>query len=117
MANQLCHFELMTTDPEKAQTFYGSVFDWQFDTESMPGYTLVDTGGEPTGAIFPKPEAAPGPCVNVYFQVADMDATLVKVKEHGGIVLVEKTAIPGVGFFAMLKDPEGLVLGIMQPEG
>ena len=115
MPNPLCHFELMPTDPAKCKAFYGAVFDWQFDDASMPGYTLISTGAEPTGGILPKPDDAPGPCLNVYFNVTDLDATLATVTELGGGVLVPKTQIPGVGHFAMFTDPEGLVIGIIQP--
>lgn len=115
MPNPLCHFELMTNDPAKCQAFYGSVFDWQFDDASMPGYTLVNTGSEPTGGVFPKPDSAPGPCINVYFQVPDIDASLAKITDNGGTVLIPKTAIPNVGHFAMFADPEGVAVGLMQP--
>jgi hypothetical protein len=107
----------MTGDPEKCKAFYGAIFDWRFDDESMPGYTLVNTGAEPTGALFPKPEAAPGVCVNIYFQVKDIETTLEKVTAGGGSVLVSKTDIPNVGHFAMFADPEGIPIGIMQPAG
>lgn len=115
MPNPLCHFELMTVNPDRAMSFYGKVFDWTFDRESIPGYTLVNTGQEPTGAIFAKPDEAPSVCANIYFQVDDLDATLAKAIEHGGKTLVPKTPIPNVGFFAMFADPEGLAIGIMQP--
>lgn len=117
MPNPLCHFELMSSDPEKCKAFYGAVFDWQFDDQSMPGYTLVNAGTEPTGAVFQKPDAAPGPCINVYFQVSDIEEVLTKVTEQRGKILVPKTEIPNVGHFAMFTDPEGVVIGIMQPAG
>ena len=115
MPNQLCHFELMTDDPKKCQAFYGAVFDWEFDESSMPGYTLISTGTEPTGGVFPRPPEAPGVCLSVYFHVSDLDGTLGKAVEHGGTIIVEKTPIPNVGHFAMFADPEGIVVGIMQP--
>ncbi len=116
MSNPLCHFELMTNDPEKCKGFYGAVFDWTFDDQSMPGYTLVNAGAEPSGAVFPKPSEAPGVCLNVYFQVADIDETLSKATEHGAKVIVPKTQIPNnVGHFAMFADPEGIPIGLMQP--
>ncbi len=116
MPNPLCHFEVMTDDPENCKAFYEVVFGWQFDDSSMPGYTLINTGVEPTGGIFPKPEDAPGVCMNVYFQVQDIDATLKKATDHGGSTLVPKTEIPSVGHFAMFTDPEGIALGIIQPK-
>lgn len=115
MPNPLCHFELMVRNAEKAKAFYGEVFDWQFDDDSMPGYTLINAGAEPTGALFPKPDGAAGVCMNVYFQVSDIDTTLRKATTAGAKVVVEKTAIPNVGHFAMFSDPEGIVIGLMQP--
>jgi predicted enzyme related to lactoylglutathione lyase len=116
MPNPLCHFEFMTNAPDKCKAFYGAVFDWQFDDESMPGYTLVNTGAEPSGGILPKPAEAPDVCVNVYFHVDDIDATVKKAADHGATVIVEKTAIPNVGHIAMICDPEGIVIGLMQPQ-
>ena len=115
MPNPLCHFELMTNDPEKCQAFYGEVFDWRFDDRSMPGYTLIHAGAEPTGGIFPKPPEAPGACVNVYFHVDDIDGTLEKARRAGATILVDKMEIPNVGLFAFITDPEGITVGLMQP--
>jgi predicted enzyme related to lactoylglutathione lyase len=115
VSNHLCHFEIMTRDPEKARAFYGSLFDWTFDDRTMPGYTLIHAGADPTGGLFKSPPEANGSCLNVYIQVRDIDATLKKVRELGGRVLVEKTAIPNTGHFAMFIDPEGITIGIMQP--
>jgi len=115
MPSPLCHFELMTNDLETCREFYGSVFDWSFDNATIPGYTLINAGSEPTGAIFSKPEDVPTPCVNVYFQVQDIEATIGRIREHGGTILVPKTQIPNVGHFAIFSDPDGMAVGIMQP--
>lgn len=117
MPNPLCHFEVMTKDVAKCKAFYSSVFAWTFDDKTMPGYTLVHTGQEPTGGIFEKPAEAPHACLNVYFTVQDLEKTLAKAGELGGKTLVPKTPIPGVGHFAMFTDPEGVPVGIMQPGG
>ena len=117
MPNPLCHFELMTNDPEKCKAFYGGVFDWQFDDQSMPGYTLVNTGAEPTGGIFSKPPEAPSPCLNVYFQINDIDATLAKATERGATVIVPKSPIPNIGEFAIFADPEGIPIGLFKGAG
>ncbi len=117
MANSLCHFELMTNDVGKCRAFYGSVFSWTFDDASMPGYTIIHTGQDPGGGLFAKPPEAPHPCMNVYFTVQSIEKTLATVNEKGGKTLVPMTAIPNVGHFAMFTDPEGVVIGIMQPVG
>lgn len=115
MGNPLCHFELMTNDTDKAKAFYGAVFDWKFDEKTMPGYTLIETGQDPSGGVFPKPDEAPHPCLNVYFTVDDIEATLGKANECGGKTLVPRTPIPNVGHFAMFTDPEGIAIGLLQP--
>jgi predicted enzyme related to lactoylglutathione lyase len=48
--------------------------------------------------------------------VDDLDATLAKVKDLGGVPLLPPTSIPGVGAFALFQDPEGNTIGILHPE-
>jgi predicted enzyme related to lactoylglutathione lyase len=113
--NPLCHFELMSNDPERARAFYGTVFDWEFDDQAMAGYTLINAGAEPSGGMMAKPAGAPHAALNVYFLVEDVPATLEKVEAAGGSVLVPRTEIPNVGTFAMIADPEGVVIGLLKP--
>ena len=43
MANPFVHVELSTTDPAKAKSFYGQLFDWKLeDTRDGPGHDLHD---------------------------------------------------------------------------
>jgi predicted enzyme related to lactoylglutathione lyase len=46
--------------------------------------------------------------------VDDVDAVALAVTEHGGRVLMEKTAIPGVGELVFFADPAGNVAGAMR---
>jgi predicted enzyme related to lactoylglutathione lyase len=115
MTNSLCHFEFMSSNVASSKSFYSAVFGWKFDDQMVPGYTLIHTGHEPTGGMFPKPDAAPSACMNVYFTVPNIDETLQTVTANGGQVLVPKTPVPNVGHFAMFTDPEGIAVGLMQP--
>ncbi len=114
MSNPLCHFEFMSRDPEKFKAFYSTVFDWSLDDVSMPGYTLINAGAEPSGGMFPSPDNVPTGCVNVYFMVEDIKDTLEQAKTNGAKVLIDKTEIPRVGHIAMISDPEGICVGLMQ---
>lgn len=116
MPSPLCHFDIVSGDTGRTKSFYQTVFNWQFDDQSMPGYSLVNAGAEPTGGVMQKPETSPGPCLNVYFQVKDIDTTLAKANENGAKTIVPKTPIPGVGNFAIFADPDGIAIGIMQPD-
>jgi predicted enzyme related to lactoylglutathione lyase len=89
----------------------------------MPGdgtaqYHLAMTTeqGKPgiNGGIFKKfaPDSKP-----VYFiGVANMDQSLSKVTGNGGRVLQPKMAIPGIGWFAVIADPEGNSQGVFQDD-
>ena len=115
MANPICHWELMVEDVAKAKRFYGAVFGWRFDDTKYPGYTIIDTGQGVGGGMMRRPASSPVAALNTYFQVDDVDATLRAVAEAGGTVIVPKTEIAGVGWFAMFLDPDRIPIGILQP--
>jgi hypothetical protein len=113
MPAPLCHFEFMTDNVARCKQFYGGIFDWTFDDQKMPGYTLIG-GTQPGGDIMQRPSEAPGPCFMVYFMVTDIAATLKKIEAAGGHTLKPETPIPTVGAFAVFSDPEGNVLGLFR---
>ncbi len=115
MANHIVHFEFMCNDVAKAKEFYGKVFEWGFEdtTEPMP-YTMIRTGQAPEGGMMAKPPDAPCPSLNVYFEVNDVSATLDKVTQAGGKVVVPKTDMPGIGSFGFFSDPDGVVVAVFQ---
>ena len=51
-------------------------------------------------------------------RLADLDAVLAKVESGGGgaLVCVPKTAVPGIGWLAYVKDPDGNIFGMMQAD-
>jgi predicted enzyme related to lactoylglutathione lyase len=55
-------------------------------------------------------------CLTV--DVADLDALLGKVESGGGgaLVCVPKMAVPGIGWLAYVKDPDGNIFGMMQAD-
>jgi len=115
MGNMLVHWELMVSDPEKSKAFYGKVFDWQFDDTSMPGYTGIEVGEEGRGGgLMQRPPDAPANALNTYFGVDDVEATLAKAAAAGAKVVVPKTEVPGIGYWAMFADPDGIPIGIFQ---
>lgn len=113
MANPPIHWELMVSDVAKTKAFYTSIFGWDFRPMG-PEYTLIDTGGV-GGGLMAKPPGALMPALNLYFQVADIAKTLRDVVESGGRVIVPRTEIPGIGWYAMFLDPDGIALGVLQP--
>jgi predicted enzyme related to lactoylglutathione lyase len=114
------HFEIPANDPERVIAFYQKTFGWtvqKWDGGGIP-YWLVTTGpeGEPgiNGGIMNK-QHPDQPCVNTV-GVANVDEALATVAANGGTVAVPKMAIPGVGWLAYGKDPEGNIFGMMQED-
>jgi predicted enzyme related to lactoylglutathione lyase len=112
MAGNLCHFELLVSDPKKTKSFYEKVFGWLYD-DSNPGYTMVKAGEGPQGGIMRKPAEVPGYAMSVYFCVDDIDETIAMIKKSGGALIVPKMQIP-MGVWAMATDPDGIPFGLFE---
>jgi predicted enzyme related to lactoylglutathione lyase len=110
----IVHFELPAADAERAKGFWGGVFGWTFAGVEGPFEYYMTQGEEPVGAVFPSEEAAgTGPVV--YFAADDIDATLGKVREHGGTA-EDKQPIPTIGWFARCRDTEGNSFSLFQSD-
>lgn len=110
--------ELMTDDLGGATTFYGAVFGWTAEThgEDNHGYTEFQLGGRTICGMMERPEGVPAevpPNWSVYFAVDDCDASMAKVTELGGAVLMGPIDIDQ-GRFAVVADPQGAVFQIMR---
>ncbi len=117
MSNKICHFELTTQDMAAAKEFYGSLFDWKLESMSMDdeAYIMINTGEEPSGGMMAAPSAeVPSAWVN-YVQVEDVEASAARAAELGGQIIVAKTPIPEMGYFAVISDPTGAVIGVWEP--
>lgn len=115
MGNPLCHFEFMVSDTEKSKEFYGKIFDWEFKVDdNMQGYVMINTGSEPGGGMMKKPDQAPHFALSEYFMVDSIEDTLGKVEAAGGKTGVPKTEIPGIGWWALFFDPDGIPVGVYE---
>jgi len=52
----------------------------------------------------------------VTMDVDDLDAARARVVDAGGIVTMERMAIPGVGWLIYATDPNGLYFGLLQSD-
>ena len=118
-------YELMTPDPAAVAPFYSATLGWNIPTEGhdMPNgsqyreigradggfaggvLTLTDgmrQGGARTGWM-------------TYFHVGDVDAAVAKASSLGATVHMPPTTMDGVGRMAMLADPQGAPLYLMDP--
>ena len=109
---EFSHIEFPADDVERAKSFFGNVFGWQFEAmDEFEGYFLYTAGpGGLGGGIGIRGQNAPQ-AVRNYISVDDVDAAVAKVEANGGSVVVAKTDI-GVGWYAAVKDTEGNELGL-----
>ena len=115
MAGKLGHFELPAQDTARARGFWSGVMGWQFGDSAMPDfeYYMVQTGEDQGGAIYPPMAGEKGPIV--YFDTDDIDASVAKVREHGGQA-DDKQPIPHIGWFARCTDTEGNSFSLYQSD-
>lgn len=117
MANPFVHVELNTTDVDKAKSFYAELFDWKL--EDMPageagGYTMIQVGEGTGGGLMQHPVPGAPSAWLPYVLVDDAEAATRKVEELGGTVTKEVTEVMDYGYFAVITDPTGAVLGLWQ---
>ena len=116
---RVIHFEIEAEKPERAIKFYETVFGWKIEKWKGPmEYWLITTGkkDEPgiDGGLEKRTDSEPS-TVNT-IDVPSVDQYIKKVESNGGSVVRPKMAIPGVGWWACFKDPEGNMFGIMEAD-
>jgi len=118
MNHTVCHFEIPADDPEKLIAFYTKLFDWKANKWDMGGvdaYWLLETGpeGEAVNGGLMKRQS-PDHVPTNYIMVESVDQYAAKAQELGAALLMPKTEIPDMGWFAILRDPQGNPLGLFE---
>jgi predicted enzyme related to lactoylglutathione lyase len=111
--------DLLARDPERAARFYSGLAGYEVspgEDDTVRRVTLSSEGYARAG-IVPKPEAVQQPGWLPYVLVEDVRATLGKVTAAGGSVLVEPRPDVLDGNLAVVADPRGGVLGIVNWQG
>jgi uncharacterized protein len=114
------YFEIQADDFDRAMTFYREVFGWNFKkAEELPiAYWRIETEG-PGGGIVKRPAAAPARMsgTNAFvcsMEVDDFDKMARNIIDHGGVIALQKFAVPGVCWQGYFLDTEGNTFGIFQ---
>jgi predicted enzyme related to lactoylglutathione lyase len=115
MGNPVVHFEIGAADHRSLVAFYGELFGWGL-REASEGYTLIDTrGGQGLNGGIGKSDSGE-PWATFYVEVDDLQACLDRAAALGG-----RTALPiielGGMAFAMVDDPDGVLVGLVRAGG
>ncbi len=104
----IVHFDVAGPDEAALHRFYAGVLDWQVEPQG-PGYALVRTpDGGPDGAVVEGSDAS----LTLGVAVDDLDATVARVAELGGEVLMPPTD-NGWVVKALVVDPAGNRLSLI----
>jgi predicted enzyme related to lactoylglutathione lyase len=118
------HFEIQASNPQALIDFYSSLFGWSFNKWDGGEYWMIHTGPDEqpgiNGGLLPRRGPAPAEmaAVNAFVitvDVENIDAAMAKAAS-GGVECVPKMAVPGIGWLAYFKDPDGNIFGMMQAD-
>ncbi|SLJ89769.1 VOC family protein [Novosphingobium mathurense] len=123
-AGSFIWYELITTDPDAAARFYGSIVGWTVtpgtaeQTGGMDYRMLVRSdGGNAGGMLKLTDEMVAGgarPTWLPYLHAPDVDREVAAIEAEGGKVMMPATDLP-VGRIAMVTDPQGIPIYLMDP--
>jgi uncharacterized protein len=117
MGAELMYFEIPGDDLDALTEFYTRVMRWTIGprAEQREDYRTIETSTDKNavgGGLFKK--ATPDQAIINYFKVDNVAGAIELVESNGGKVVEKRSAIPGMGFFALCADPEGHIFGLWQ---
>jgi predicted enzyme related to lactoylglutathione lyase len=112
--------ELMTSDTKAAESFYDAVVGWRsepFANSPKPYTRFTRSGGTGAAGLMKTPaDLHMPPFWSMYIAAPDFDAAVARLLELGGRKLSEVIDMPAVGRMQMVKDAQGAVFYIIQPD-
>jgi predicted enzyme related to lactoylglutathione lyase len=128
VSDPVVHFEIIGKDASKLRTYYGTLFGWQFDTNSpvakevsdAGNYGFIDRDTTPDAVGIPGGVGG-GPTYDshaiFYVGVRNVEAALQKAESLGGRRVMGPAKNPGGELvIAQFTDPEGNLIGLAGPE-
>lgn len=113
--------DLLTEDPAAARRFYAELFGWSFRDVGLgrgQTYTVIEHEGRVIGGLVDargiSREANVSQWVPV-LSIAEMDAAMAALDAAGGKVFQAPVEIPQRGRLAVVADPQGALLTLLEP--
>lgn len=111
-------FEYASHGSEETIPFYEKAFGYTAKTNDMGEmkYTTFYIEDQAISGLYTMPEDMKEipPHWLLYFTVANLDASLELATSLGATVLMPKMAVPEIGFFSVIQDPQGAVFGLVE---
>lgn len=114
MADHLiAHCEIPSTDLDRSKEFYQKVLGWDFKPFGN-GYLLFNNHKGTMVGLRKVEKVHKGDTTIFHVNIPDIESILNKAKENGGAVERNRTVIPAMGWYALMSDPDGSVIGLYQ---
>ena len=114
MGNPVVHFEIVSKEGGKLQSFYSEAFGWKIDADNAMGYGMVEAEGEGIGGgVANAPGDYPGH-LTFYIQTDDLEGTLARIEALGGETVMPPDSVGGGTTIAQFKDPGGNMVGLVK---
>ena len=115
MSNHVMGFQITASNPERLTNFYKQAFSWRFDPGPHTNVFDTDANGGTPGSIIGRGDHIPD-YVSVFIQSDDVDVSLAAVEAAGGETLRPPFVLSNGDRLAIVADPEGHVLTLVQPK-
>lgn len=110
---KICYVEIPALDVERSARFYRDAFGWESRTRGDGSLAFDDSVGEVSGSWVTGRPPSTEPGMVVHVMVADISATLGRVKAAGGGVVLDFDP-DARDRFAHVRDPFGNVVGVYE---
>ena len=112
----ICHFEIPSDNIERSKEFYGKLFDWKFG--DMPGeepYSIIESSRDGINGGLMRRQFPEHRWTN-YVIVRSIDESIEKARSLGVKVVLDKTAVGGMGYMAWITDTENNIVGLWETD-
>lgn len=112
----VCWLDTLLSAQDDALQFYQPLLGWSGapDPSDPTRYAVQQVHGKAVAGVGFMSEEHPVMPWTGYFAVDDIEATVAKIPQLGGAVILPATEAPGVGHFAHGTDPGGAPFGLWQ---
>ena len=112
--NRVSYFEMSALNMDRAKNFWEKTFGWKFQKWEGMEYYGVTTGTDSEGIDGGLSLREKDNQVVNNIEVASVEQTVAAIVKNGGKILVPKTEIPGMGYYAIFTDSEDNTFSIME---
>jgi predicted enzyme related to lactoylglutathione lyase len=111
-----CWIDYGAADMDGAKAFYADLFGWSWTggDEEYGGYANAAKDGSQVAGIGPLMGEGDPPAWTTYFATDDATATAGRIRDAGGVVVVEPMAVGPLGTMVVALDPQGNGFGLWQ---